>query len=109
MSQGTIEKQFHQKFGQSRRLYEQAAELFPDSATHDARAMQPFGVYIERGQGSRKWDVQGHEFVDWVTGHGSLLLGHSHPKVVAAVQQQMGRATHPGASHELEVRLPILR
>src|SRR5262249_31792154 len=37
------------------------------------------------------------------TGHGSLLLGHSHPAVVEAVQRQAGRATHPGACHELEI------
>jgi glutamate-1-semialdehyde 2,1-aminomutase len=65
--------------------------------------MQPFPVYVERGQGSHKWDVDGHELVDWWSGHGSIMLGHSHPEVVDAVQRQMGRMTHPGACHELEI------
>src|SRR5262249_33930579 len=60
-------------------------------------------IYIERAQGAYKWDVDGHQLIDFWSGHGALLLGHSHAEVVAAVQQQMGRSTHPGACHELEI------
>src|SRR5207248_3184869 len=56
------------------------------------------------GAGSRKWDVDGHEYVDYWMGHGALFLGHCHPAVVRAVQEQMARGTHLGASHEPEVR-----
>ena len=53
--------------------------------------------------GSHKWDVDGHELIDYWSGHGAILLGHSHPAVVEAVQRQMERATHPGACHEREI------
>ena len=104
MQLGTIEQRYIDKFSQSQRLYEQAVQLFPSGITHDSRFMRPFPVYIKRGEGSHKWDVQGHELIDWWVGHGALLLGHSHPGVVAAVQQQMMAQTHPGASHELEIQ-----
>src|SRR5262249_23540431 len=53
--------------------------------------------------GSRKWDVDGHELVDYWSGHGAMLLGHSHPDVVAAVQAQVAKSTHAGGGHDLEV------
>src|SRR5216684_4201130 len=91
------------EFASSRRLHLQAKQLFPNGVTHDLRYLEPFPIYVERAQGSRKWDVDGHELVDFWAGHGALLLGHSHPEVVEAVRQQVGRATHPGACHELEI------
>ena len=88
----------------SKRLYEQAVGVFPSGITHDNRFLQPFPIYCNRGEGAHKWDVDGHEYVDYVGGHGALLLGHSHPDVVKAVQAQMPLGTHFGAGHELEVR-----
>src|SRR5215471_20600773 len=90
------------EFADSRQLYEQAQRLFPNGVTHDLRYLEPWPVYIDRAQGAHKWDVDGHELIDYWSGHGALLLGHSHPDVVKAVQEQMARATHPGACHELE-------
>ncbi|MBV9122856.1 MAG: aminotransferase class III-fold pyridoxal phosphate-dependent enzyme, partial [Planctomycetes bacterium] len=77
--------------------------LFPNGVTHDLRYLKPFPVYIDRAAGGHKWDVDGHELIDYWSGHGAILLGHSHPEVVAAVQRQAGRATHPGGCHELEI------
>ena len=88
----------------SRRLHERADAVFPDGVTHDMRFAEPFPIYVERAAGSRKWDVDGHEIVDYVMGHGALLLGHGHPAIVEAVATQLQRGTHYGASQELEVR-----
>jgi glutamate-1-semialdehyde 2,1-aminomutase len=82
---------------------EKAARLFPSGITHDSRYIEPYGLYITRAQGPRKWDVDGNCYVDYFGGHGALLLGHCHPQVVAAVNQQIERGTHFGASHELEI------
>jgi glutamate-1-semialdehyde 2,1-aminomutase len=84
-------------------LHDQARGVFPDGVTHDARRLTPFPIYVDRAVGSHKWDVDGHELIDYWAGHGALLLGHSHPTVVEAVRRQMGRGTHPGACHENEV------
>ena len=82
---------------------EQAKQVFPDGVTHDTRRLTPFGIYVDRAEGSHKWDVDGNEIIDYVSGHGALLLGHSRPEVVAAVREQAGRGTHLGANHEHEL------
>lgn len=88
----------------SARLYREALGVFPSGVTHDNRYLQPFPIYCDRAEGAYKWDLDGHRYVDYVGGHGALLLGHSHPPIVRAVQEQMPRGTHFGASHQLEIR-----
>ncbi len=91
----------HQSSGE---LHERAARLFAaNGATHASRILDPFRPYITHADGSRKWDVDGNEYIDYVMGHGTLILGHSHPDVVRAVQEQMARGVHYGENHELEV------
>lgn len=77
--------------------------MFPSGVTHDLRHQFPYPIYASHANGPHKWDVDGNRYVDFIGGHGALLLGHSHPKIVAAVHDQIGKATHPGASHELEI------
>jgi glutamate-1-semialdehyde 2,1-aminomutase len=100
----TIHEAFRAKHPTSARLAERARRAIPGGVTHDIRHLQPFALYIDRASGTRKWDVDGQEYLDYWMGHGALLLGHSHPAVVKAVQTQVARGTHLGASHELEVR-----
>jgi glutamate-1-semialdehyde 2,1-aminomutase len=83
-------------------LSERASRVLPGGVTHDVRRAQPFPLAVARAAGSRKWDLDGHEIICYVMGHGALLLGHSHPAVVAAVRHQATLAFHPGACHELE-------
>jgi glutamate-1-semialdehyde 2,1-aminomutase len=87
----------------SARLYTEALEVFPGGVTHDSRFMTPFPLYVSKAEGAKKWDVDGNEYIDFVMGHGALLLGHSHPSVVEAVARQVGMGTHPGACTELEL------
>jgi glutamate-1-semialdehyde 2,1-aminomutase len=79
-----------------------AARVLPGGTTHAARAYSP-PLYVARSEGSHKWLVDGRMLIDYTMGHGALLLGHAHPAVVAAVQQQVARGTHYGAGHPLEV------
>jgi glutamate-1-semialdehyde 2,1-aminomutase len=99
----SLVKQYESAFPASRQLFDEAREVFPGGVTHDLRSLEPFPVYIDRALRAHKWDVDGHELIDYWSGHGALLLGHSHPEVVEAVSRQMGKATHPGACHELEI------
>src|SRR5215831_4655790 len=86
----------------SRSLAQRARRVLPGGVTHDVRRAEPFPLAVARAEGSRKWDLDGHEIVCYVMGHGALLLGHSHPDVVGAVRHQATLAFHPGACHELE-------
>lgn len=99
----TLAERYAAEFPRSRRLFEEARGVFPGGITHDLRHMDPFPVYVDRAQGGRKWDADGHELVDFWSGHGAILLGHSHPEVAEAVRRQAGLGTHLGACHELEV------
>jgi len=61
------------------------------SSFQDA-APQP--IFVERGRGSRVWDVDGNEYVDFHNGFGVMVVGHAHPKIVEAVRHQVERGTH---------------
>ncbi|MER3404988.1 MAG: aspartate aminotransferase family protein, partial [Chloroflexota bacterium] len=81
----TMEERYIAARPRSQALYEQAQRIFPSGVTHDNRYLRPFPIYVERASGSHKWDVDGNEYIDYLVGHGALLLGHSHPAVVEAV------------------------
>jgi glutamate-1-semialdehyde 2,1-aminomutase len=100
----TILSRYQQLHERSAQLAERARSQFPSGITHDARHSAVFPLYVEHSAGARKWDADENELIDYVTGHGALLLGHGHPAVVAAVQTQMARGTHPGAEHGLAIR-----
>jgi len=100
----TINELYQQLHPESLKLFQEAQGLFPDGVTHDTRYMMPFPIYATHAEGPHKWDVDGNRYVDYVMGHGSLLLGHSHPAIVEAVTAQMSKGTHLGASHETEIR-----
>jgi glutamate-1-semialdehyde 2,1-aminomutase len=86
----------------SEALSARAHRSLPAGVTHDVRRADPFSVAVARAAGSRKWDLDGHEIICYVMGHGALLLGHGNAEVVDAVREQAGRFLHPGAAHELE-------
>lgn len=88
----------------SEHLAREARKLFPSGVTHDARYLEPYGIYVHRAQGSHKWDVDGNEYIDYTGGHGALLLGHNHRKVAAAIREALENGTHFGAGHALEIR-----
>jgi glutamate-1-semialdehyde 2,1-aminomutase len=103
VAQSKLVRRYESEFSGSWKLFQHARTLFPNGVTHDLRHLEPFPVYIERAEGAYKWDVDGHRLIDFWSGHGALLLGHSHPEVVEAVRAQACRGTHPGGCHELEI------
>ena len=85
-------------------LNREALTLLPSGIVHDSRRTWPYSIYGERAQGSHKWDIDGNEYIDYYGGHGSLILGHQHPQVLAAIQAQIGKGMHLAAANELEVQ-----
>ena len=100
----TILEQYIANHAGSAERYRDAVGIFPGGVTHDNRYAEPFPLYITHGQGPRKWDVDGNEYIDYVSGHGALLLGHSHPAIAEAVSEQIRRGTHLGACTDEELR-----
>ena len=62
---------YRQKTPGSADLAKQALELLPSGIAHDARNVDPYGIYVARAQGPHKWDVDGNEYRDFFGGHGS--------------------------------------
>jgi len=100
----TILEDYISKHPGSAQRYTEALNTFPSGVTHDNRYAQPFPIYMTHGSGPYKWDVDNNQFIDYVSGHGALLLGHSHPAIINAVTNQINRGTHLGASTEEELR-----
>lgn len=100
----TINDEYLKKHPKSAQLATSSAEIFADGVTHDTRYVAPFPLVMTQGSGSTKYDVDGNEYVDYVSGHGSLILGHSHPAVTSAVTEQISKGTHLGGNTELELR-----
>ncbi len=87
----------------SGRRHEEACAVFPSGIVHDSRRTWPYGIYVERASGSRKWDIDGNEYVDYYGGHGALLLGHQHSEIVAATQAQLGKGLHFAAGQDQQL------
>ncbi len=88
--------------------YARARELMPGGVNSPVRAMAAIGrepIFIERGAGSRIWDVDGNEYIDWMCSWGPLILGHANPGVIAAVTDAATRGTTFGAPTAAEVEL----
>lgn len=100
----SIDEKRLQRNPKSAALYERARKVFPSGVTHDSRHHLPFPLYVTHAKGSRKWDVDGNEYVDYRMGHGALILGHNHPAIEAALVEQAREGTHYGVCHELEIR-----
>ena len=100
----TIEERFREKFTASEDWHRRGRELFAGGITHQTRFTSPFAVYIERGDGPFKFDVDGNELVDYVMGNGSLLMGHNPTAVTDAVAAQAVRGTHLGGATTHEIR-----
>ena len=88
----------------SAELAKQALEVMPSGVASESRWLDPHPIYVKHALGPRKWDVDGNGYVDYWGGHGALMLGHAHPVVMKAVQEQLNHGTHYGSCHEMEVR-----
>jgi len=92
-------------------LFALARKTIPGGVNSPVRAFRAVGgtpLFITRGRGSRVWDADGAEFVDYVCSWGPLVLGHAEPDVVAAVREAAARGLSFGAPTEAETELAEL-
>ncbi len=92
----------------SARLFARARELIPGGVCHSIRYFPPYPFYAKRAKGSRIWDVDGNEYVDFWMGHGALILGHTPQRVLEAIRDQVMLGCQWGIVNELEVELAEL-
>jgi glutamate-1-semialdehyde 2,1-aminomutase len=95
----------------SDKLWSEATRLLPGGVNSPVRAFRGVGgtpFFTQRAKGSRLWDVDGNEYIDYVGSWGPMILGHAHPKVVRAVQEAARDGTSFGTPNPREVRLAQL-
>jgi glutamate-1-semialdehyde 2,1-aminomutase len=95
----------------SEQLFAEALDLLPGGVSSPVRAFRAVGgspLFIERGEGAYLVDVDGNRYVDYVLSWGPLVLGHAHPRVVAALEKAMLKGTSFGAPSSLELELARL-
>ena len=101
----TAVEQYLDATSASRILFERALTALPGGNTRTTIHHEPYPVYLVRGEGCRVTDVDGTERIDFISNYTSLILGHCHPRVVAAVQEQVGTLMSAAAPNELEIEL----
>lgn len=95
----------------SRSAFEEAKQYIPGGVNSPVRAFKSVGltpIYIERGEGSRVFDIDGNSFIDYVGSWGPLIMGHAHPEVVEALQETAAKGTSFGAPTLLETEMAKL-
>jgi len=95
----------------SEALFAKAQELIPGGVNSPVRAFHSVGGtprFIDRGEGAYLWDADGNRYIDYIQSWGPLVLGHAHPKVVAALQETVTKGTSYGAPTHLENELAEL-
>lgn len=95
----------------SKAAFERAKSVIPGGVNSPVRAYKSVGltpVFVERGAGSRIYDIDGNEFIDYICSWGPLIMGHAHPEVVEALKRAAERGTSFGAPTELETRMAEL-
>ena len=84
--------------------------MIPGGVNSPVRAFKAIGIppiFIDRAKGSKIWDVDRNEYIDYVGSWGPMILGHAHPKVVAALKRTAPKGMSFGASTPLEIELAI--
>ncbi len=92
-------------------LFDQACRHIPGGVNSPVRAFKGVGgqpLFIARGQGAYLWDEDGKRYIDYLGSWGPMILGHAHPSVVKAVQQQAGQSLGFGAPTRLEIEMAEL-
>ncbi|MGG3283968.1 glutamate-1-semialdehyde 2,1-aminomutase [Paenibacillus solani] len=95
----------------SRSAFEEAKQYIPGGVNSPVRAFKSVGltpIYIDRGEGSRVYDIDGNSFIDYVGSWGPLIMGHAHPEVVEALQETAAKGTSFGAPTLLETKMAKL-
>jgi glutamate-1-semialdehyde 2,1-aminomutase len=99
------------KHSKSHEIFQRALQLMPGGVNSPARAFGAVGgepIFVERGDGAYLWDVDGNRYIDFVGSWGPLILGHSHPAVLAAINEAARRGTSFGAPTDAENELAEL-
>jgi glutamate-1-semialdehyde 2,1-aminomutase len=95
----------------SKQLYQRTLDLLIEGSSSSSRGPANYGEYplfMQRGSGSRIYDVDGNEYIDWMMAFGALPLGHAHPAVAAAISDAASTGAHFATATEIEIEVAEL-
>ncbi|BDB99407.1 aspartate aminotransferase family protein [Saccharolobus caldissimus] len=101
----TIIDNYRKYTSRSLSLYREARSVMPYGVSSNYRYWEPYPIYLVKGKGSRVWDVDGNEYIDFNMGFGVLEVGHSHPRIVEEVRRAVEDSTILGFEYEKSVEL----
>ncbi|MEM0021286.1 MAG: aspartate aminotransferase family protein [Fervidicoccaceae archaeon] len=90
------EEEYRRKTGRSKELWERARKVLPGGVTYAIRFFRPYPLFIKSAKGTRVYDVDGNEYIDFWEGHGTHLLGHLPEQVIEAVNEALKKGSHLG-------------
>ena len=96
-------KRSHKLRKQAQLLIPSGSQTFSKGPTQFVQGVAP--VFLERGDGSQSWDVDGNQYIDYIMGLGPVILGHNHPVVTEAVYRQIEKGVTLSLPHPLEVEV----
>lgn len=108
---------FLEKTPGSKKLFEEASRYFPGGVNSAIQFFKPYPVYIAKGYGSKVWDIDGNEYIDFCMAYGAMTAGHRNPAIIEAIRKQveekgtlLGAPTPEALSlaKELRKRIPVL-
>ncbi|MEQ1487420.1 MAG: glutamate-1-semialdehyde 2,1-aminomutase [Methylotenera sp.] len=89
-------------------LFEKSQQLIPGGVNSPVRAFRSVGgtpIFFKKGLGSKLWDVDGKEYIDYINSWGPMIVGHAHPAVIKAVQEVAANSLSFGAPTGLELEM----
>jgi glutamate-1-semialdehyde 2,1-aminomutase len=93
---------------QNQTLFEKSQQLIPGGVNSPVRAFRSVGgtpIFFKKGLGSKLWDVDGKEYIDYINSWGPMIVGHAHPEVISAVQIAAANSLSFGAPTGLELEM----
>src|SRR5271167_2915526 len=95
----------------SKRLYQRASGVLVEGGSSNSRGPTNYGdypIFMQRGQGSRLYDVDGNEYIDWMMGFGALPWGHADLEVTQAIAEGAATGAHFATATEIEIEVAEL-
>ncbi len=89
----------------SEELFKKSKKSIPGGVNSPVRSFDPYPFFVESAEGSKIFDIDGNEYIDYVLGYGPLILGHNDSRVKSSLKEQGKKGIHFGAPYEKELKL----
>jgi glutamate-1-semialdehyde 2,1-aminomutase len=99
---------FKKRTERSKQIYSEAKEYVPYGVNSNYRYIDPYPIYFKSGKGSKLFDVDGNEYIDFNMAFGVLSIGHSHPKLIRGLKERIESGTIVGFEYEGSLALAKL-